>query len=367
MKPKHLILCGLLVATACNVDTHPNYTVTYPVSDEKNNTMAYLVDWDSGEKIDSAIVADGQVVFTGVVDKPALGRLMVDGARGPIFVLEKGDIVFNEAGKPSGTELNDKFTSYSVKQNELGKQYEALDPKDSTQVAEAKSLKAEFDNIPAMAVSENSDNPVGLYWFLQEAYEMSLPELDEAISTNPQMGKSSRVQKLRKALLAKAETTEGKQYKDFEITYNGNTQKLSDFIGNGHYTLVDFWASWCGPCIRQTKVIKELYNKYHGKGLEVVGVAVWDEPANTLKAIDSHGLAWPCMLNGQTGPTDLYGISSIPCIILIDPDGIIVSRDKQDQALIDDVDSAMANFSPQEMQVETAKRDSAAVDSKLIF
>lgn len=357
----------MLVATACNVETKPNYTLTYPVSAEKNNTMAYIVDWDSGEKIDSVVVTDGQVVFTGVVDTPTLGRLMIDGARGPIFVLEKGDIAFNEAGKPTGTELNDIFTSYSVKQNELGKQYEALNLNDSTQVAEAKSLKNEYDGIPAKAVTENPNNPVGLYWFLQDAYEMSLPQLDEAIAKNPQMGNSTRVQKLRKALMAKAETAEGKQYKDFEVTYNDSTYRLSDYVGNGHYTLVDFWASWCGPCIKQTKVIKELYNKYKGKGLEVVGVAVWDEPANTLKAIDSHGLAWPCILNGQTGPTDLYGISSIPCIILIDPDGKIVSRDKQNQALIDDVDSAMANFTPQNIQVATVKNDSVSVDNNLIF
>ena len=97
--------------------------------------------------------------------------------------------------------------------------------------------------------------------------------------------------------------------------------------------LVDFWASWCGPCMRQAAVLKEIYAEYHDKGLEIVGVAVWDEPQNTLEAIKTKELPWNNILNAQTIPTDLYGISGIPCIIIIGPDGTILSRDKQGDEL----------------------------------
>jgi hypothetical protein len=73
----------------------------------------------------------------------------------------------------------------------------------------------------------------------------------------------------------------------------------------------------------------------------VLGIAVWDEPENTLKAIKQHELPWECILNAQTIPTDLYGISGIPCIILFGPDGTILSRDKQDDALRADVTAAL--------------------------
>ena len=115
-----------------------------------------------------------------------------------------------------------------------------------------------------------------------------------------------------------------------------------------------------GPCIRETKVIKEIYNKYQGKGLEVLGVAVWDEPANTLRAIEEHQLPWKQIINAQTVPTDLYGISGIPCIILIDPNGKIVGRDKQDEELIADVEAAMEAFAASNRAATETKSDAKA-------
>ena len=75
--------------------------------------------------------------------------------------------------------------------------------------------------------------------------------------------------------------------------------------------------------------------------MDFLGVAVWDEPENTLRAIEKHQLPWEQILNTQNVATDIYGIPAIPCIILFDPEGMIVSRDKQDAALIADVEAAM--------------------------
>jgi hypothetical protein len=87
-----------------------------------------------------------------------------------------------------------------------------------------------------------------------------------------------------------------------------------------------------------------LLNEYGPQGLEVLGVAVWDEPQNTKRAIEQHQLPWPQILNAQTVPTDLYGIAGIPCILLIAPDGTIVSRDKQDDELRADVKTLMESL-----------------------
>ena len=109
----------------------------------------------------------------------------------------------------------------------------------------------------------------------------------------------------------------------------------------GHYTLVDFWASWCGPCRREIPVIKELLNEYGPKGLDVVGVAVWDQVPETKKAMDELGITWPVIMDAKTIPTDMYGILGIPTIILIGPDGTILSRGKQGDALKAAVAEAM--------------------------
>lgn len=360
-----MLAASMSAVSACALQAQSNYTVTLPVTEEYENTMAYLYDWDNNVKLDSVLVTGGKVKFSGHLESPFIGRLMINGARGPIFIAEEGDVVLGPKGEGARTPLNAKMDVYTDRMKAIVTEFRAIDQNDSTQMVKAEALQKEYEAIPKKAYEENKGSILGLYYFLQLAYDMDLAQLDAAIAADKMLGESKRVQAIRSNLLAKAETSEGKHYKDFTVTYNGKQEKLSDYVKPGRYTLVDFWASWCGPCIRQTKVIKELYAKYKDKGLDVVGVAVWDEPDNTLKAIKSHGLDWPCIINAQTVPTDIYGISGIPCILLINPEGIIVSRDKQSQALIDDVDKAMAGFEPQAMVAPAA--DAAANDTASVI
>ena len=338
-----MICAGLLAVSACSLKAQSNYTVTIPVAPENNNAMAYLFDWDSSQKVDSVIVTDGVAKFSGNVSEPFIGRLVVDGERGPIFIVEPGNVTLSDEWAASGTPLNDRMESYTERRNQIVAEFRSLDQNDSTQMEKGKVLEAEYMSLPNKAYEENKGNLVGLYWFLQEVYDMELDvaKLDALIAQDASLAKSKRVDSFRTNLVAKDATSEGKHYKDFTVSYNGKEEKLSDYVKPGKYTLVDFWASWCGPCIRETKVIKEILEEYGPQGLEVLGVAVWDEPQNTVNAIKQHQLPWPQILNAQTVPTDLYGISGIPCILIIGPDGTILSRDKQDSELKADVKAVM--------------------------
>ena len=320
-----------------------NYSVSLKVPDDYNNTTAYLVDWDSAQKMDSVIVTEGLVKFQGNVGTPKMARFMVNGNRGPIFVLESGNIEFVD-GKLGCTPLNDKFQSYQNRIAEMSDTFKTLNQSDSADMVKARELRDEFAALPAKVYAENKDNVLGLYFYMQDAYDKPLSQLDADVAANPVLASSKQVQALQNTLRVQAETGEGKHYKDFTVEYDGKTEKFSSYIKPGRYTIVDFWASWCGPCVRQLKVIKELYAKYKDKGLDVVGVAVWDKPEDTVEAIKNHGLQWPCIINAQTIPTDLYGIQGIPCILLINPEGIIISRDKQGDALVSDVEAAMASY-----------------------
>ena len=121
----------------------------------------------------------------------------------------------------------------------------------------------------------------------------------------------------------------GSQFKDIALqTPQGATKRLSDYCGKGNYVLVDFWASWCGPCRAEMPRVKALYEKYHSKGFEIVGVSLDNDKAAWTGAIQRMNLTWPHLsdLKGwQSEAAALYGISAIPATLLIDPQGKIIA------------------------------------------
>ena len=142
---------------------------------------------------------------------------------------------------------------------------------------------------------------------------------------------------------AKQATAEGKMFTDFTVVQDpadslGSKVSLSDFVGKGKYVLVDFWASWCGPCKAEIPNIAAVYEKYKGEDFDVLSIAVWDDPADTKVSAKEHGVVWNQIINSQQVPTDLYGIEGIPHIILFGPDGTILKRNLRGE----DIESAVA-------------------------
>ena len=338
MKNIRTLAAALSVAAAFTIYAEP-YKVIVPLSADENGALAVIHNYDTGEPVDSATVADQAAVFTGTIDEPFVARVAINGKRGPVFILESGTISFSKNYDAFGTMLNDRMRSIEEDFEKYSAEYNAATTDEGRQKA-YDSLFAALDK----AIDDNDDNPLGYYYFIQRLGTMQdAKEIRDMTAKYPAFSSTERSQSMLAAAEKREATQPGKKFVDFEVTYDGQTKRLSDYVGKGKYTLVDFWASWCGPCIRETKVIKELYNKYKDQGLDVLGVAVWDEPENTKSAIKAHQLPWENIINAQTIPTDLYGISGIPCIILFGPDGTIISRDKQDDDLRADVAKAMEN------------------------
>ena len=179
-------------------------------------------------------------------------------------------------------------------------------------------IKANPDNLLAVVALENMDVD-------DEEMISIIDGLSDKVKKLPDIAGLSEV------LSVRSETAKGKMFKDFTVVQDlenpeASTVKFSDYVGKGKYVLVDFWASWCGPCKAEMPNLKEVYEKYHGDKFDMLSVAVWDNPEATVQAAKELGIEWNQIINAQKVPTELYGIEGIPHIILFGPDGTIFER-----------------------------------------
>lgn len=308
---------ALLALAACGTDQKPTYRLTASASADDFGKTAYIVNYDDGTRIDSINISGDTIMMTGAVEEPVLVRLLVGSERRGTFVLEPGEIAVTPKGITPAGELGAAFAAFNAVTDSISELYAAA-VTDSARTAIEEVMNGYMNGI----ISTQASTPAGYFAFINMAYELTPEQLDSLLALYPAYGKYERVKGLIEKNKALKATAPGTHFVDFAV----GPDSLSHYVGQGNYTLVDFWASWCGPCRREMPVLKELYQEYGPQGLDIVGVAVWDDPADSRKAIEQLELPWPQILNSQQAATDIYGVAGIPHIMLIDPDGVIVAR-----------------------------------------
>jgi len=255
--------------------------------------------------------------------KLTLGTLFIDNGTIKVEWLDGHGL------KQSGTPISDEIATFNQRLAEIKEKYDE-------ESAEGKTALTE---VLYEVITRHSSDVYGIYvlvnegrWYLDarqwlELYDKLIQDNGEYIGKTPYLADDlKRTSEKYKRLISMPPTDEGCKFVDFAVEYDGKTTRLSDYVGRGKYVLVDFWGSWCGACKYEIPSIISAYNKYKSKGLEVVGIAVWDKPEDTLKAIDEMQIPYPQILNTQKIATDLYGIKGIPETILFSPDGTILAR-----------------------------------------
>ncbi len=341
------ILSTVLLSAMALTAAAQNYTITGTADVKYNGRKVYLIDQNTYDYADSCVLENGSFAFKGEVSGQALYEININNNRRNrvyAFVEPESavavDFTASLATVKDNGGLNDQMNAIS---NEVAKAGEALNAKIAEMQSQGKSrdeiaaaLNPELEKVYDIyrnAIKENKENMIGAYilGMVAPQFYPSLAEFEEAADGVKYAGKVFAVRQYREGLLKAAATQAGKMFVDFSgFALDGTVSRLSDYVGKGKYVLVDFWASWCGPCKGEIPSLIELQNRFGGEKFTVLGVNVWDEEAKFRAALTEEGITYPQIFiprDNKDNATELYGINGIPQIILFAPDGTIVQRD----------------------------------------
>lgn len=351
-----------LLLSACSQKSQLNGKFANANNEGKQVYLLTMKDFNAPfQPVDSTVVKDGAFSFV-LNDSTEVGVAYIvvkDAAPGTPngipFVYEKGTIemLIDTVSRVKGTPMNEKCQVFFDKLAVVAKKMEtadnqaaqAADPNErQPYIDQMHGLQQEMSTIGYDFIKENMNNRIG------EFYLVSFIDLfdDNQVQDLLKLA-SPEYQKLINNLLGlddQAQQAPGQQgsfvgQKFIDITGNtpeGKTIAISEYASKGKVVLVDFWASWCGPCIKEMPHVVAAYQKYKGKGFEIVGISLDEDKDKWTAAIKNLNMTWPNMsdLKGwESALSAPYNVTSIPFTLLIDKDGTIVAENLRGKELED--------------------------------
>lgn len=335
MKKMIFALLTAVLLLGCN-GGGVKYSITVSGVDEIDEIL--LVDIMTMNDMAEFTYDDAARAFTckGKAEAPFIGGL-TDGDGNPLTIVfvENGDIsvVFDDEVfefVTSGTPSNDANRKGSEK---IGEFMESLSQIEDTAEEQAGELFASYQNLLKSLVDENCDNLYGAYMLSNAASAMEPDEILEYAAKFPKsLQESELIKPLKEAAEASMKVAVGSKYTDIKAQdADGAEVALSSVVGEGKWVLVDFWATWCGPCRGELPYLRDAYGKYADKGFEIFGVSLDNDAENWKSFVPENGMTWINVIDvtpdKETPAAAAYGIRSIPSNFLISPDGEIVAKD----------------------------------------
>lgn len=196
-------------------------------------------------------------------------------------------------------------------------------------------------------LKDNTDNATGRYALYYLSYCIDNKDWYEIYkSSSPYLRRHAPAEELAQRLEIQFNAETDKPYIDIKgLDSESKEISISDIVEKGRPTIVDFWASWCRPCMEEIKsTIWPLYEKYGKDGMiNIIGIGVNDKPENLLAAVGRLGMEWPQIVDPHVSPTKVYGFNAIPFILVINSEGTIVARGIRGEALVSLIDSLVAS------------------------
>lgn len=273
-------------------------------------------------------IDEPMMVVVSSAETPWAMELLIDGPKTVLTGNLDGEIT------AEGSESQKAYDMLNEEKQELIALY--YDP--LTTETEKDLIEEQADSLTAAYLGRNRGNLLGSYLLSGNAYGMSSGEIEREISLFPENMRSGfYLRTLAEQAEKMKATEEGNRYINVALPdAQGDMLSLSDYVGEGRYVLLDFWASWCGPCMREVPYLTDTYAAYHDKGFEIFGVSLDKKRDAWLGAIAANGMDWPqtSLLEGWENPAAAdYSVRSIPSNFLIGPDGTIIAKNLRGEAL----------------------------------
>ena len=354
---KHILL--IITALMCfNVSYAQKASIINGTCPFKDGDSVYLASIASGGlvPVDSCLVKNGKFTLKETVNVTSLRALLVIENKMPVaatdFIIEPGKNL-TVSFKNNSIEIPDsksnevwfKLSDYEQAQTKKIEQMWSQLSDSTLSIQQRLSAKQKIDSITystyseyAKVISGNIPSNISGFLLWQHYSKLSESDLNKIME---QMKKKSPsdpyYQTLAQRFKAEEETSVGKDFKEIALVdMSGNMKRLSSVVKENKLVLVDFWASWCRPCIAEMPNVRKVYAAYHSKGLEIYGVSLDENQLNWQTAVQRLGMNWIQVsdLKGwQSKAAQTYNIQSIPSTLLIDSNGKIVAKNLRGEEL----------------------------------
>jgi thiol-disulfide isomerase/thioredoxin len=357
---RKLLLFSLLIPLFFACGDKSSYKITGQISSNSlDEKTIYLMDIMTMKALDSAIVKNQKFEFKGKTDSSYLVILTDKMRSSAIVFIENGNINANidtdaaDKNIVKGTKLNDLYLAYlndtesvHARLAEMNQYYRSQQytPELATEYAEKQKVLT--DELSTHSVKFLDENPGTILtaFILANAISQGVgieiaknayDKLDDQVK-NTAIGKYLQIEVER---LGISEISVGEPFRDLQLqTPEGKDISISDYAGKGKYVLLDFWASWCGPCRQENPNVVALYNEYKDKGFEVVGISLDENKEAWIKGIKDDNITWAQMsdLKGWSSIAALkYKVQGIPYTVLLDKEGKVIEVNLRGETLKD--------------------------------
>ena len=348
---KHLltILSALCLCSACSHGVR--FDIEGRLAQRAASTVYLVVQNNETDTLAWASVRDNNTFhLRGELSEPTTAFICDDvGNALAMLLIEENPITIRSRSEggyiAEGGPINDKYNLIVSRLSDIANQIMMISPEQDNAEEHYESLVAKYNEILSTAITDNLDNIIGVELFTtQESRSMSAEDMRVRLNQfSPQMRNLKQMREFEQYIETYALSEIGQPFIDIEVeSITGGKQALSEICGKGKWVLLDFWATWCDPCLQEIPIQQQAYNKYALQGFEICAISLDRDVDRWRSFVRQNRLLWSHFID-STDPTrpaaaEAYGLITIPANFLISPDGEIVARNLHGEDLLHELE-----------------------------